>query len=76
MIVSHPNCDPFGHYTITATAKVLGVDKATISRWVNGHKWNYKGEERFTAPRLKMYRGRYGSSWILGKDINRLWEQG
>lgn len=59
----HPQCEPNRRYGISDAAKVLGVDRTTLYRWVR----RYDCMLRLHAHKAT------GRMFILGKDINAFW---
>lgn len=64
MVSERPDINPSGRYTQAAAARLMGVDRHTISRWSRDPSYRL---ERFV-------RRAGGGTYYLGKDLLRIWE--
>lgn len=62
MITSRPNIDPKGRYGVVATAKLLGIHRSTVWRWV---------EKGWIRPIIRQVDNR---TVFRGSDIIAAWE--
>lgn len=62
MVTSRPNIDPKGRYGVVATAKLLGIHRSTVWRWV---------EKGWIRPIIRQIDNR---TVFRGSDIIAAWE--
>lgn len=62
MVTSRPNIDPKGRYGVVATAKLLGIHRSTVWRWV---------EKGWIRPIIRQVDNR---TVFRGSDILAAWE--
>lgn len=62
MVTSRPNIDPKGRYGVVATAKLLGIHRSTVWRWV---------EKGWIRPIIRQVDNR---TVFRGSDIIAAWE--